>query len=36
MHELSIAQSIVELVEKEATAAGASKIIKVELDIGRC
>ncbi len=34
MHELSIAQSIVELVEKEATAAGASKIIKVELDIG--
>ena len=35
MHEVSIAQSVVDLVEKEAKAAEAIQVTRVELDIGR-
>ena len=34
MHEVSIAQSVVDLVEKEAKIAEAIKVTRVELDIG--
>jgi hydrogenase nickel incorporation protein HypA/HybF len=34
MHELSIAMSIVDIVSKEAEAAGADHVAEVELDIG--
>lgn len=34
MHELSIAQSIVELVEKEARRNGSDTVLEVELEIG--
>ncbi len=34
MHELSIAQSIIEIVDKEAQRNGASKIKKVKIKIG--
>ncbi len=34
MHELSIAQSIVEIAEEEAKKAGALSVSKIELDIG--
>ncbi len=34
MHEMSIAQSVIELAEKEAINAGANKIIDIELDVG--
>lgn len=34
MHELSIAQSIVEIADEEARKAGALTISKIELDIG--
>ncbi|MDT8393655.1 MAG: hydrogenase maturation nickel metallochaperone HypA [Bacteroidales bacterium] len=35
MHELSIAMSIVEIVEEQAKLAGIDKVHEVELDIGK-
>lgn len=34
MHELSVALSIIEIVEKEAKRENADKVVKLELDIG--